>query len=496
MAEGLTKEEFIKQHGYDPELDAVAEAPPKKGPSYSITQLPRDIATGVLTAPTDLYSLVDVVPAAVKGAYNWATGGEGGFKGKVQEEILKPTAKDDIQKHIQEQALKWQQTDPNLTREEMNELVGQYQKTKKFEDFMNTQQTHFASVGAEWKSGVRKFLGDTRVEDERSWANDLGEIAGGSLIGGPAGLGTKFAGTTLGKAVTSSALNNVATRGTLRVAEALTPLTMPYNPANVLLNFGVGGAIDTAAKIAQDKANIITSGTLVQPDHEDPAGIGAAAAIATATGATALIASALRGKIKVGLPQSIQAAMPHTGVPSGMPQPPQGGVVNDALNAIPQPPRGQEGIAAGPDIPSEPIPMQPTLQKGGGFLDRVNNAWNDEFSIARNVLEAIKGSQIAKSMDMMFSDLTGARLIDKSVKEADRLTGRLFEIRDGMTPEAQMKLNTMLHHVGVWGKRGQLDFEIDQEINDLTARIGRTRNPTYIAQMQQELADKTAERLG
>ena len=443
-----------------------------------------------------MYGAIDTVPAAVRGGYNWITGGEGGFGGKVQERIFKPEFKENIQKHIEEQALKWQQTDPTLTNDELNELASQYQKTRAFEDFTNSQQTHFASTASEWKAGVRRFFGDTRTEEQRSWANDIGEVAGGALLGGPSGLITRAGATGVGKAIAGSAINNVATRGALRVAEALTPVTMPYTPANVALNFGVGATIDTAAKMAAGKANMITGGSeLVQPDHEDPAGIGAAATIAAATGATALIASALRGKIKAGLPQSIEQALPHTGVPSGMPQPPTGGVVNKVLNELPQPPRGQEGIAAGPDIPSEPQPMMPNIQpKTGGFFERMNNALNDEFSVPGAVLEAVKGSRIAQSMDMMFSDLTGARLIDKAVKQADLLVGRMLELRNGMTPEAQMKLNTVLHHVGVWGKRAQLDFEIEQEINDLTARIGRTRSQTYIAQMQAELAEKTAER--
>ena len=496
MAAGLTKEEFIKQHGYDPEPDAIAEAPPKKGPSYSLTQLPRDLAVGALTAPTDLYGMVDTAPAAAKAAWNWATGGEGGFSGKMQQEILKPEAKPEIQKHLEEQALKWQQTDPDLTQDEMNELVGQYQKTKKFEDFINSQQTHFASTAAEWKGGVRRFFGDTRAEEERSWANDLGEIGGGALLGGPSGLGTKFAGTALGKAVTSSALNNIATRGTLRVAEALTPLTMPYSTGNVLLNFGVGGAIDTAAKAAQGKASIATDATVDPKEqalaHEDPAGVGTAATLAIATGATAMMVSALRGRMKVDLTQTnLGNVVPLRGgpgaPPAGMPQ------QQAATSVVPQPPRGAQGIAAGPDIPSEPQPMLPTIATDTGVTARINNALNDEFSVTRRVLQAVAGDDVAKSMDQLFSDWTGARLIDRSVKEADRLVGNMLEFRKTLTDEARAKLDVWVHHAGLSGKRGQLDLEISEEISNLQGNINRTRNPQRQQQLQAALNERHAE---
>ena len=286
-----TKDEFISKFGYDPTDVAID---PKDEPA-PVTNHLRSAAVGALSIPTDLLALPGMVTSAGKAAYKAATS-DATFLDEFQKDLMVEGATEKIQEHLGSIQQAWQQQNPDVTEDELKYATEQYMKSKQFEEFQESQLSGTAWLQSKTRNAIRSMLGDERPESERSWTEGAAEAIGGALVPGPAGWAAKV-GSAAAKqgGLTAAVAGSTLGRGTLKTAEVLTPLTMPYTPANVAVNAAAGVAINQGMNAALGKPTAFT------PTPEDNAGVGTLGVIAGGIVAGAAFVAAVKGRTNAAL---------------------------------------------------------------------------------------------------------------------------------------------------------------------------------------------------
>lgn len=462
MADGLTREEFVKQYGFDPTADAPAPAPQKQN---SLLHFGRSVATGIATIPTDFAALPQTAYAGVRAAYD-TLGTDKPFLDEFVRQMRVEGADERIQQHIGSLQEGWRKDQPGIDEAGLRSLLQQYQNTKEFEDFTTSLLVGGPRFAEQWKDSVREFLGDHRTNKQQSWTDTAGEVIGGSLIGGPAGWAARAGKAAAGNAVANAIVNNPVSRGALRTAEVLTPLTMPYTPGNIALNAGVGVAFDQGLRAAQGRSTMFS---------DDDAGIPALAGVAGAVGAAAAFVGAVRAR---GVKHLQQTQIKQV-------------VQNDPrLDATVRPANEGQTAIADPNVRMEtPTSYVDTLNPMEQVRLRSLNRSVDESLLGSNVLEDARGKELAAEFDALFGTHTGAAMNDAvratTSAELRPVHDALMAIPDDVRSQvmaAMLAPSVMSLYRQVW-------HATQKEINDLA----KVKNPTpaqttALAELRSDLA--------
>jgi len=426
MSDGYTaytREDFISKFGYDP--DGVAtDAKTASADEPWVRNHLKSAAVGVMTLPTDLINFGPTVYQGAGALYD-AYSKDTKFSDEFQKRIQVEGADDNKLKHLQDVIASWRRRDPSLTDEQLKSGIADYQKSKAFEDFSTEQLSGPHYLAAKWRDTSRRLLGDERTEDERSWTESAAEAIGGAFIGAPVGpvlSGANAIART--SAAAASVMANPAVRGAVRVGEALTPLTIPYNATNVAINAGAGLAIDQGMRYAQGKSTAFT------PTPEDPAGIPALAGVVGATGAAAAFVAAVRGRTRQAIhPSQVEINLnndPHLN-----------------YSVSPNAPTGQAIIDGGPVQQLGPSSEIDAVANSGmwGRIQNLRRTARERF-IDQNaqplgMIRDIHGGQVAREAEDLYTRNTGAVLNDRVASDSLTIDGPVLDAWSAMVPEKQ-----------------------------------------------------------
>jgi hypothetical protein len=450
-----TREEFIEKFGYDPDT-AVADEQPQEGEGL-LKRYGRAAAVGAATIPTDLLALPDIVYQGGKALVS----GDKPFMEQFGENIQVEGAADNVRKHLTDIVTAWQQQNPQLSQQDIERGLEDYQKTKEFEDFKNEQLKGGAWLATTAKNTVRKFLGDTRTEEQRPWTESVAEIAGGAIVPGTAA--TKAASALTRGVVESALASSKLARGAARTVEVLTPLTTPYTPGNIALNTAVGTGIDQALRVAQGKESAFT------PKDEDTAGVGTLATIAGGGAAAAAFIGAVRGKSNVALQasQTRKALEAHPPVDIRVPA---------------EPKTGQAGIESTVEQQLNPpsyIEQQPWYKRP---MQRLANQFVDQGAGLDAVIRQERGYAEAQRFEGIRTTNTGAVLNDTVYANTNTSLRDLVHAVDQLAPEerravqAGMQMSSYAAHLGVV-EQTTLDrlSALQQRLNKASNNLQRSR---------------------
>lgn len=467
----LSREDFVAKYGFDPDADAsttTIAAQPKKQQS-GLLNFGRSVATGVATAVPDVLALPQTAYAGLAAAYK-TLGTEKPFLDEFATQMRVPDAQQRIDQHLQGVVNGWRQQFPDMTNENVQELLKSYAKSKDFEDYSNGLLVSGPRVATQFKDYVRELLGDDRPDAERSWVDSAGEILGSSLVGGPTGYATKVGNAAKAFAVTDALVNNPVSRAALKTAEVLTPLTMPYTAGNIALNTGVGVALDQALRMGTGRANILNS-----TEHDD-AGIAQLAGIAGATGAAAAVVGAMKAH---GVRQLQQSAIERV-------------VANDPQLAsrIPGYVPGQTTVEGGVGRQEFPKPYIDELNSAEQIRRRGLTRNVDESYAGRKMIEDVNGKQAAEEFEGGFSSNTGAALADSVRADTSTSMRGILDALNAVPEEAQAPTRAGMLATSVEAHYRLVEQKYQDDINALqqAAQQGRLTQ----AQIQ-ELADKQAD---
>jgi hypothetical protein len=403
----LTREEAIEKYGEDALIEEQS--------SRSVNHL-KSAVVGAASIPTDFINFFPTVYDAAKAGIN-SYRNDTKFVEEFAKEQQIPEAQDNTQAHLDQIAASWRQADPGLSDDDINKGLADYQKTKDYEDFARQQLSGTAWLAATTKDIARRALGDERPESERSWTEGAAEAVGGALVPGPAGWATAARTAVTGVPVVGRAANSLIGRGTLRTAEALTPLTMPYTGTNVAINAAAGIALDQAGRGLQGKPTAFT------PDNEDPNGVGALFATSAGVLALAAIVGAVKGRSHQVLQKSHTAN--ELAASPGLDQ-----------RVAAQPRTGETIIEAGD--PQQRTP--PASLEQEGVATQVGrsgiNQYVDESRVAIKAIDDIYNDpKVTEHFEELYTSNSGAVLNDKANALTETYTRPLRDALAAMHPE-------------------------------------------------------------
>jgi len=474
----LTREEYKAKYGIDPAEAAPVPVDDASGglkPDY----FAKSVVTGALTIPTDFINLGPTVYAAGKAAWN-AAGTDKTWADEFQKNIMVEDAQKNVQEHINTIGQSWKQSNPELTDEQINAGLADYQKSKRFEDFMMEQKSGTHYLAAKAKDAVRHLLGDQRTEKQQSWTDTAGEVIGGALVPGPSWTAAGVRGGLAAVPYVGAVANSLPGRVALKTAELTTPLTMPYSGVNVAANAAVGIGIDQAARYALDKPTAFT------PTKEDSAGVGTLGGIAAGVGALATIVGAVRGRSAAAL-QAAQMNPSH---------------IEQTLRATPTVDyRVREGDTTGQTI----ISGGPPTQYGpGSSMDAMpwhqqarrtaRNQYIDQNAAVLGEIRDIHGISVADDLERRLGGNSGPVLADAIPARVSKSMQSVLDAEAGMTPD-QLRAVKQAHWMNSYSSDISTTLDaLNTEIAELNARLQRGRaNPQALAATRNELAQKQSD---
>ena len=460
MPELMTREEYAAKFGYDPEenaVDVMAAAPADTkvpGARGGFKDHLKSAAVGLLSAPTDVINLPSTVYAGGKALVN-SYANDTKFVDEFQKNISVEGGQDNIQKHIDDVARSWMERDPTLTQDEIQNGIKDYQKSKQFEDFKTSQLSGTHYLAAKTRDVARDLVGDDRPEGERSWTESAAEIGGSALVGGPAGWVARAARVP---ALAGVAANPVG-RAAIRTAEAVTPLTIPYNPLNIGINTAAGVGIDQGVRYLQGKPTAFT------PTQDDTAGVVALSAGGAGLVGALAFANAIRGRTN----QALQAA---TANPSA---------TSTQLSNMPSldwrvrnEPRAGEAFMEsgspqelGPSSSLEDMPLQTNARR------RARTMLIDQGAAADAAVRDIHGRQVADELEVIRTSNSGAVLNDSVDSNTSNSIRGISDAFSGLTPEDARALQAGWWHTSY---ASDIDTLIDHntaEMARLTTQVNR-----------------------
>lgn len=452
MAE-LTREQVLEKYGFDPEVDtsSVINAPVNEKKTLpSLGNAARSLAVGAITAIPDVMALPGVIGAGAGAAYDAATSDKK-FLESFGSRLRVDGADKRIEEHITEKINEWRSADPSITEADMGGLLKQYQQTPAFEAFNRSLLEGGVGLAADIKAGVRNLVGDTRSESEKSWVDSALEVIGGSVVGiGPqtaAKLSTSLASNAAGRAV----LNNTASRGALRVAEAVTPLTLPLTPGNIALNAGVGVAIDQGLRYAMGDTTAFS---------ENDTTLGGIAATTAAVGVAAAVAAAARGKAgrvtqNIPFPNDPQLEKAIAGTEPGGAALIGGKDFEEFGNVPPKPRTGNTGSIVGDAF---------------SRMRQAEQLVADEFGMPYNMIKQNMGEEAAREAENMFSNLVGAGGRDASAAITVTDMRELETLMQQTSPEMQQRVRALWLASNLEDRNKRIESRYADDIAELTAK--------------------------
>lgn len=447
--EALTRDDFIRIHGFDPEAEVAKTTQPAPARGLpSLGNAARDLATGVLSIPTDFVGLPGTAAALAGAAVESATNPSKDvtFGKELAKRIRVDDADKRTEQHITQKLREWKQQYPEMGEEDLRGLLTQYQHTKEFEDFNTSLVAGGPGVAARSKDAIRGMLGDERTDKQRSWVDSALEVLGGSVVGvGPA-TGARLAEKAASTAIGRTLLENPISYGALRVAEAVTPLTLPLTPGNVALNAGVGIAMDQGMRYALGDTTAFTG---------NDSNLGGLATVAGATGAAALAVGALRGRAAHALGGANFPAGPE--IEAALRNAEGGGA---SLQA------GRE-LSAFPDAPPSPALAGGSIVRTARDLTtRGVGNFVDEMRPAYDLIARVHGPEVAHDIERQFSNLTGAGGRDTAHAEAATVLRDLNREFSTLAPEEATQLRASLVAEIAESRNKQIEARYDSDLTN------------------------------
>lgn len=422
MSEFLDREAFIKQHGFDPDQGVITAVPQDttQRRSPTLADIGRGLVTGVATAIPDVIGLPQTVSAAVGAGYDALTS-DAKFGEGYAKRVRVAGAEEKTAQHMRDKIAEWRTQDATITEQDIPALVKQYAETPAYEKYQQSLLSGPLGVASRFKDGVRDFVGEERTDKQRSWVDSAAEIVGSSVVGLGAGTAASIAGKIGKNAAIAAVLNNPVGYGALRVAEAVTPLTLPLTPGNVALNAGVGVTLDQGLRYAMGDTTVLSS---------NDTNLGGVAAIAGATGAAAAAVAVMRGR--TAPLNSITPALSPNIQPMVEGLQPGGAVVR-----------------AGPAFSEyDTSAAKPSMQFSGSIVKDARGATRiaqgnvlDEYAPVYKMIQDEQGKEVADYSRVIFSNQTGAGGRDTAAADANRILRPLNDVLAALPPDELQKHN-------------------------------------------------------
>jgi len=472
----MTREQIIAMDGVDPEPIATDAQIVSKDEPWVKNHL-KSLATGAISIPTDLIALPGMVMSGANALYR-SQANDTKFLDEFQKDLMVDGATEKIQEHVSGIQQAWQQQNPGVTEEELKYATDEYMKSKQFEDFQRSQMSGTAWLQSKARDTIRRALGDERPESERSWTEGVAEVIGGAVVPGPTGWAGKVGSVAARQGgLTAAVAGSTLGRGTLKTAEVLTPLTMPYTPANVALNAGVGIAINQGTSAALGKPTAFT------PTPEDNAGVGTLGVIAGGIVAGAAFVAAVKGRTGAALQAGKQGGQSATDAAL------QSNRAADLTLANP-PQQGAAAITGGDPntiLPRSDVEsLSPTTQVRR--LARQNVF--DQGSMIDQSIQDIHGGGAGRRSEQLRNDMSNAVTNEQSEHLANETLYGLSAIFRNL-PEQEQRAA-----VGGWlnysmdAQARHIISSLQDDVNDLTRRI---EGPNATARDVEALTPKLQE---
>src|SRR5262245_2822260 len=460
---GMTRQEFIDNYGYDPELYVATE----DSEMGTVGKHLRAAGAGILSIPTDLAAAPGVVGAATS-ALAKSYWNDTSFGDEFAKNVFQPDYKERIDEHLTGVRDAWRQQNPNVSDDILDKSVQQYQKSKKFEDFRNSLLTGSTWLGMAGKNWARSTLGDERPAHERGWTESAAEAVGGALIPGPP------AGTIAG--MLGRVGQNAAVRGTLRGLELALPTTTPYTPASVAANAAVSVGVDQAMRHLQGES------TPFNPNPDEP-GVGTLAAAAGAGAGLLAVVGVVRGRSNAALlarQRTSQVESELANAPTLEPR-----VANPMVP-------GEASIIGGVEQQLRP-PSYLDATGITGMQRRALSSFVDESIATQRTLADI--GQDVNYVNARIMSNVGPAARDRIRADVDTIMRELDDLIRQMLPERARAFEESMQMSTYAARLDIIDQKMTDQLADLQNNITRLRNstnPNAPAQLAKAQADFAA----
>lgn len=324
MADELSLDQFIQTFGMTPE-EYEQKNPDKVKPvsgdvpfSGLADILPgvvkhyQNATAGVAALPSSVPGVIDLVrlgvPALVKGiaAGNPDKGTFENIGDAFTNEVMPPETMAQLV-DVQQNAVKqFREQNPTATDADVGKFLEWYSDSDEFYQNVVDKLPLGLSIANKGQWAANEMAGlDTRP-DQMSLQDEVTQILSQAFVGLPQSTVASVVRPIVGRVG-----RNLAARTAGRVAEVLTPATLPLTPGNIALNAGAGLAVNEAVRGVQGEDTFINYQSLYNPDDipkED--------ALAAATGMSAGILFGLPGIRRAGK-EAAEAAATRIGQSAG-----------------------------------------------------------------------------------------------------------------------------------------------------------------------------------
>ena len=461
-----TRDEYIAQFGTDPDEDM---ADPKGG---GVADHLKSAIVGAVGIPTDAINLLPTIKRGAAALIN-SYGTDKKFLDEFYDQTHITGARQNVQDHLDTVVESWKQQDPSLSDDDINKGIEDYKKTKDFEEFTMSQLANTQWLTSKVKDTTRRLLGDERPESQRSWTESAAEAVGGALVPGPQGWANAARVGLTGVPILGRAANSLVGRGTLRTAEALTPLTMPYTPANIAVNAGAGIAIDQATRWATGESTAFT------PTDTDDSGIGTLAATGLGIAGIAAFAAAIKGRNTRALQQlgnlspTERAVLATPSVDLRAP---------DELKA------GEASILGGVERQADPYASLDEQGAVTATARRVTDAFVDRGHTLTKAVEDESGLERAIELAHQRTALTGSILNDRVRAHTEVMLRPVLTALDAMPAGERRAAQLGWQMAALKADRNAIIQHLDDRVNSLNHTITNSQDPAAVTRAQSELA--------
>jgi acylphosphatase len=240
-------------------------------------QFVKNMASGIGQIPTDVVGMFGMIkagaPAIVEAYKNNGNSDDPYYKRLMQEfsnNVIPLDQQFELQAHMSDVMLKVQEEHPELTPDQLNDIRDQYMDSDKFQQLIIDKMPKSIQIAMNNGNFMNELFGTGKRIDQQTIQDDIAQIVGQSVVALPTSVVSaprKVLTKLLGKQV----MENIVTRGAMRVGEAITPITVPGTVPNMALNAGVGTGIIELQRYASDMPSFLNQGAFFanqdQYDH-------------------------------------------------------------------------------------------------------------------------------------------------------------------------------------------------------------------------------------